>query len=262
VDHFVERHEVGEIVYEIEHGKDFVVAEGGNRVGKSVAVAAAAALLSLTRTVLWYDCTEESTAESALKQLYGVEHNTLVDRLSASFVNYYKAGPRADLKTLVLLSRERTVPEPVLVVEGAEELAVGELEELFKFAKELVDAKRGRFIFVFSPSKKLGEMSEVSALSRARVVSAVLDFSLYETMQFLSGLNCTPERAEVVHVTSSAGTCPTCWSMSCQSTAMAPSTLTASPATSLASSAPCSARWTLNSTATLGRVPAARHAPW
>jgi ABC-type branched-subunit amino acid transport system permease subunit len=47
------------------------------------------------------------------------------------------------------------------VVERAELLPVGELKRLVDFAKELVDAGLGRFIFVFSPSLLLQNSSWV-----------------------------------------------------------------------------------------------------
>jgi hypothetical protein len=82
MENFIERHEIALIISAIMNSaNNFVVVEGGNRMGKTIAVKAAASYLSNTRTVLWYNCTGESTMKGALMELYGVERNLLVDRL-------------------------------------------------------------------------------------------------------------------------------------------------------------------------------------
>jgi hypothetical protein len=197
VESFVERHEVAQIITTIEVGKNFVVVEGGNRMGKSVAVKAAAARLSHTRTVLWYDCTGQSTLKLALQELYGVERNTVVDHLFSIVRD--KVNPPADVQKLVL-SRAPTVPEPVLVIERAEQLPVHELKHLLDFARELADGKLGRFVFVFSPSDRLSAISGFGAISRAEVIP-VLDFTHAETVQYLSHLSLcgSTDRAAIVY---------------------------------------------------------------
>jgi hypothetical protein len=80
VDNFVERQEVAHIITIVERGEELRSGQGGYRMGKSVAVKAAAARLSLSRTVLW-SFRGESAMELALLELYGVERNTLVDRV-------------------------------------------------------------------------------------------------------------------------------------------------------------------------------------
>ena len=79
VEQYVERHEVTQIVNAIEVGKNFVVIEGGNRMGKTIATKAAVAKLSRNRTFLWYNCTKESTMKIALQKLYGLERTKFVD---------------------------------------------------------------------------------------------------------------------------------------------------------------------------------------
>ncbi len=194
VRYFVERHVVSDIVNAIVQGENFVIVEGGNGMGKSIAVKAAAANLSRSRTVLWYNSTPESTLLGTLHDLYGLERMWLIDRLISVVLS--KVLPVTDVQKLVL-SRNPTLPEPVLVVEKAEHLSVHVLKGLVNFAKELVDAKLGPFVFVFSPSDKLNEIAGYGAMSRAEVIP-VQDFSLPETMQYLSYC-VSPERASMVH---------------------------------------------------------------
>jgi hypothetical protein len=183
MENFIERHEIALIISAIKNSaNNFVVVKGGNHMGKTIAVKAAASYLSNTRTVLWYNCTRESTMKGALMELYGVERNLLVDRLFG-FVRE-KISPPVDVEKIVL-SRGPLVPEPVLVIERAERLPITELKSLVDFAKELADGRLGRFIFVFSPSDKLAAISGYGAISRAKIIP-VLDFTFSETMQYLS----------------------------------------------------------------------------
>ena len=195
--HFVHRLVIDEIV-EAANSSDsiatFLVVEGGNRAGKSTAVRAAAARLSAGRTVLWSACTSSSTADTVLQRLFGLQRNLVVDYLSN--LMRVAAGPPAEVQELVL-ARAASVPEPVLVVERAELLPLQELKRLVDFAKELVDADLGRFIFVFSPSDKLAAVSAFGAISRASIIP-VLDLTRSEALEML-GHFCTPERATSVY---------------------------------------------------------------
>jgi hypothetical protein len=61
--------------------------------------------------------------------------------------------------------------QPIMVVESVGEFPTAPLVPLLKLAKRLADAKRGLFIFVFSPSNKLGAIGGLSALPRAAVLN-------------------------------------------------------------------------------------------
>lgn len=161
VPHFVHRSVIDDIVAAIELGDNFVVVEGDNRVGKTIAVLAAASHLSRSRAVLWCNCTHRSTLESTLQTLYGLERNTLVDRVFD--IVSKSVGPPPDVQRLIL-SRGSVTPEPVLVVEEAEQLPLGELKALVIFAKRLADAKPGRFVFVVSPSDELNDIDRKSVV--------------------------------------------------------------------------------------------------
>lgn len=79
----VPREETEAIVRAVTLEGHFVVVEGGNRMGKSIAVRAAAVALSRSRAVLWYNCTEESTMDAVLRGLYGLDSPALFERLLA-----------------------------------------------------------------------------------------------------------------------------------------------------------------------------------
>ena len=193
--HFVHMVVIDQIVASASSGGGtFLVVEGGNRAGKSVAVQAAAARLSAGRAVLWCDCTSSSTADTVLQRFYGLRRNLVVDYLSA-FLRV-SAGPPAEVQELVL-ARAASAPEPVLVVERAELLPLQELKRLLDFAKELADKGKGRFIFVFSPSDKLAGVSAMGAMSRARIIP-VLDLTRSEALELL-GHTCSPQRASSVY---------------------------------------------------------------
>ena len=191
---FVHRAVIDTIVAAATSGSSFLMVEGGNRMGKTVAVRAAAARLSTQRTVLWTSCVTSSTADSVLQRLYGLRRNLLVDYFFGILRS--TVGPPSQIEELVL-SRPASSPEPVLVVERAELLALEELKRLVDFAKELRDAGLGRFIFVFSPSDKLAAVPAFGAMSRARVIP-VLDLSRSETLELL-GHTCAPQRAAAVY---------------------------------------------------------------
>jgi hypothetical protein len=164
--------------------------EGGSRMGKSVAVRAAAAHLSTQRSVLWTSCVSSSTADTVLQRLFGLRRNKLVDYLISHLRS--TVGPPEEIEELVL-ARARSAPEPVLVVERAELLPLEELKSLVSFAKEMRDAGLGRFILVFSPSDKLAAVSTFGAMSRARVIQ-VIGLSHDEALALL-GQFCPPDRA-------------------------------------------------------------------
>ena len=191
---FVNREVIDLIFDAATSGDSFLMVEGGHRMGKTVAVRAAAARLSSQRTVLWTSCVISSTAVSVLQRLYGLQRNLPVDNF---FGLLHKTVPPSDYFEELVLSRKSSAPEPVLVVERAELLVLEELKRLIDFAKELRDAGLGRFIFVFSPSDKLAAVSAFGAMSRARVIP-VLDLSRTETLELL-GHKCAPERAATVY---------------------------------------------------------------
>ena len=201
---FVHRAAIDAIAAAATSARSFVVVEGGIRVGKSVAVRAAAARLSAQRTVLWAACTSRSTADTVLQRLYGLRRNPLVDYLSGLL--RVPAGHPAQTEELVLSSRgggaaAGSAPEPVLVVERAELLAPGELARLLLFASDLRYAGLGRFVFVLSPSDEPDSLAAVRGtrgLSSAKVVT-VQDLSRNETLEFLGQRACAPERAAAVH---------------------------------------------------------------
>ena len=190
---FVHRAAIDEIVAAATSGSKFVMVEGGNRMGKSVAVRAAAARLSTQRTVLWASCAFSCTTDTVLQRLFGLQRNALVDYLFGLMRS--PTAPPAGVEELVL-ARARSAPEPVLVVERAELLPLEELKRLLNFAKEMRDAGLGRFIFVFSPSDKLTAVSAFGSMSRARIVQ-VLDLSHGEAVALLAQF-CPPDRTAQV----------------------------------------------------------------
>ena len=133
IKNYVDRHEVANIIRAIEKGTNFVVVEGGNRMGKTVATKAAVSRMSSNRTVLWYN--KMDTMNRALEAMFGLERNNLVNQLFG-FVQTFQAtqATSVDVQQIVL-SLASTKPEPVFVVEQAEQLPVEELKALIDFAK-------------------------------------------------------------------------------------------------------------------------------
>ena len=198
---FVERREMTLIVDAIERGKDYLVVDGGNRVGKSVAVKVAASRLSSTRAVRWSVCDDGDTAAIVVRRLFGLD--TAATSLSRIISGVAKLSPPvppslADIRRLVLSTSASGSPEPVLVVEMAERLEVKELKSLLDFAKELVDERRGRFIFVFSPTDKLDIIGDFGSVSRAKVIH-VGDLSDTEATAFLTESGCAADQTSALY---------------------------------------------------------------
>lgn len=187
--HYVHRAVSDEIVLAASSGRKFVVVEGGEDTGKTVAVRAAAARLSASRTVLWTQCTTSSTLDTVLQRLYGLRRSQLVDYL-------LNPRPSAELEEF-LLSRAATQPEPVLVVDKAELLPLQDLKNLVNFAKKMCHAGLGRFILILSPSDKMTAVSTLGAMAAGRIIT-VLDLPRSEALELL-GHTCTPERAATVY---------------------------------------------------------------
>ena len=192
---YVQREETGAIIRAVTEGAHFVIVEGGNRMGKTIAVRAAAVALSHTRAVLWYNCTEDSTMDAVLRGLYDLDNPPLIEHLVGALQGAARLA-RPSVSSLVL-RMGALMPEPVLVVEMAELLGLEELRRLLSFAKQLVDARLGRFILVFSPSDSLGLISGAGALSRAKVIP-VLDLTRAQAEQYLSS-RCSEPRAASVY---------------------------------------------------------------
>jgi len=198
---YVERREMALIVDTIERGKDYVVVDGGNRVGKSVAVKVATARLSVSRTVRLSVCNEGDTAAIVLRRLFGLDAaTTWLSRIFASVAKLSQPSPPsvADIRGLVLSNTAPGRLEPVLVVEMAERLEVKELKSLLDFAKELNDERRGRFIFVFSPTDKLYSIGDFGSVSRAKVIH-VGDLSKTEATAFLTESGCAADRTSALY---------------------------------------------------------------
>lgn len=192
---FVERREMMLIVDAIEHGKLYIIVDGGNRVGKSISVEVAVSRLSSFHTVRWSVCDEGDTAANVLQRLFGLD--TEAKSLSRIISSVAKLSPNirtsvADIRRLVLSTRA-SGSEPVFVVEMAERLEVKELKSLLDFAKELVDKRLGRFIFVFSPTEKLDIIGDFGSVSRAKVIH-VGDLNNTETTEFLRMSKCAEDR--------------------------------------------------------------------
>jgi len=85
-----------------------------------------------------------------------------------------------------------------MVVESAEEFPTATLASMLKLAKRLADAKRGRLIFVFAPSDKLGAIGGLGALSRAKVLN-VGDLSREAALTYLTAWGCPEDRARGVY---------------------------------------------------------------
>lgn len=92
---FVERREMSTIVRAIELGEDYIVVDGGNRVGKSIAVKVAASRLSAKRTVRWSVCGEGGTAALVLRGLYGLDTQTTSLLRIISGVAFVVSQPRS-----------------------------------------------------------------------------------------------------------------------------------------------------------------------
>ena len=198
---YVERREMALIVDTVERGMDYIVVDGGNRVGKSVAVKVAMARLSAARTVRWSVCNKKDTAASVLRRLFGLDASTTwLSRTFASVAKLSQPVPPsvADIQGLVLSTTAPGRLEPVLVVEMAERLEVEELKSLLDFAKELNDEHLGRFIFVFSPTGKLYTIGDFGSVSRAKVVH-VGDLSETEAAAFLTKSGCAADRASALY---------------------------------------------------------------
>ena len=196
---FVERREMLLIIDAIERGRDYLVVDGGNRVGKSVAVEVAASRLSRSRTVLGVGCKEGDTAAIVLRSLFGLDTaaNTLVNVFAGLAKLSAPAAPSvATIERLLLAHRDASSGslEPVMVVEEAEVLAVAELRALLRVAKVVVDRRRGRFVFLFSPTEKLDAIGDFGSLSRAKVIH-VGDLSEREALEFIMGSGCDPAGA-------------------------------------------------------------------
>jgi len=194
---FVERREMAVIIDAIEMGKNYIIVDGGNRVGKSVMVEAVASRFSHTRTVRWSQCNLGSTAASILRHLFGLDKTA--DAFSRVFLSASKILPSEPPSVAIIEDLVRSIScssklEPVLVVEMAERLEIKELKTLLDFAKVLVDKGCGRFVFVFSPTDKLDTIGDFGSVSRAEVVH-IGDFSETETTTFLVSLGCDADQA-------------------------------------------------------------------
>jgi len=199
-EHFVERREMALIAEAASSGAKYVVVEGGNSVGKSVAVEAAALRLSgAGRAVLMHVCEPGETAVAVLRRLFGVDAppSTLVATVLGAVAKIAPSLPPslAEIRRILLA---KSGPESVFVVELAERLDVVELKTLLDFAKELADKRRGRFVFVFSPSSKLGTIRSFGSFSRAKVVH-VGSLGEAEAVAFLGLVGCSAGQAAALN---------------------------------------------------------------
>ena len=194
---YVERREMALIVDAVEHGAKYTIVDGGNGVGKSVAVEVAASRLSGTHTVLWDVCDKGDTAAIVLRRLLDLDTTaSAFKRVLAGVAKLSLPEPPsiAVIRKLVL-STNTSGSEPVFVVEMAERLDIDELKSLLDFAKEVVDKRRGRFIFVFSPTDKFDAIRRFGSTSRAEVID-VGDLSEAETTAFLARSGCDKDQAD------------------------------------------------------------------
>ena len=197
---FVERREMSLIVDAIESERDYIVVDGGNRVGKSVAVKAAASRLSVSRAVRSSICDESDTAASVLRRLFGLDTaSTILSRVLAGAAKLALPAPPtlAEIREIVF-SMDALSLEPVFIVEMAERLEVKELKALLDFAKELVDARRGRFVFVFSPTDKLDAIGDFGSISRAKIIN-VGDLDGAGAAAFMAQLGCSASGASALY---------------------------------------------------------------
>lgn len=180
---------------------NYVIVDGGNRVGKSVAVKVAASRLSASRTVRWSACDEGGTAVGLLRGIFGLDTAPTFFLRVLNAVATLSLTPAeasmADLRSLVLAS-DASRQEPVFVVELAERLEIRELKSLLNFAKELVDMRRGRFIFVFAPTDKLDTIGDFGAATRATVVH-VGELNDEETTAFLKNSGCGADQSAALY---------------------------------------------------------------
>ena len=197
VEHLVERREMSAIVKAIEQDGNYVIVDGGNRVGKSVAVEVAASRLSASRTVRWTVCDEGSTAVSVLRGVFGLDAASTPFLHVLTTFTMLSLPPAlvsiSDIRGLVLAS-DASRQEPVLVVEMAGRLRVRELQELLDFAKDLADWHLGCFVFVFSPSDTHDTIGFFGSVSPATIIH-VGNLSPAESMAFLAGADCDAGRA-------------------------------------------------------------------
>jgi len=195
----VERREMADIVDVIEDGEDYVIVDGGNRVGKSVAVEVAASRLSATRTVRWSQCEDGDTAATVLRSLLGLDAPaTSLSRVISGAARLSPPEPPEVRDIAKVLLVNAPGPAPVFVVEMAERLNVGELKALLDLAKVLVDKSRGRFVFVFSPTHKFRAIRSFGSLSRATVIH-VGDLSESEALSFLARSGCDEALAHALY---------------------------------------------------------------
>jgi hypothetical protein len=198
---YVERREVADIVHAIENVAKYIVVDGGNGVGKSVIVKAAASRLSETHTVLWSNCNKEHTAVLVLRSLFRFdrEAESVVSLITASFAKLSPSEPPSVTKFQAwLLSADAAGPEPIFVVEMAERLEIEELKTLLDLAKEVADERRGRFIFVFSPSDKLSAIRSFGSFTRAKIIH-VGDLSVTEASLLLTRSGCSADQASALY---------------------------------------------------------------
>lgn len=196
VQFFVERPEI-DIIAKCLGGNrsNFLVVEGGNRMGKSTAVAMAVSRLSRTTAVVGADAEVVDTLETLLRRMLYLTGTTLMHRVLA----LVPAPLQAESMASVLLNRPHTAQQPIFVVESAEKLPETTLNAAFILAKRLVDAQLGRFVFVFAPSDKLETVAghELRALTRATVIN-VGDMGEANTRAYLEAKGCPAERASAV----------------------------------------------------------------
>ena len=199
IEPFVERREMALIVEAATAGAKYVVIDGGNAAGKSVAVEAAAAILSRDgRVVLSAICEAGDSAAGVLQRIFGLERpaSLIAHVLGAVTKTSPSGGPPPVAEIRRALIARAPVAEPVFVVEMAERLAVAELKALLDLAKEVVDKRSGRFVFVFSPNDAnvLDAIRSFGSLSRAQVVH-VGSLDAAEAARLLAGLGCNELRA-------------------------------------------------------------------
>lgn len=106
---FVDRPELGAIAAAMETGGNFLIVEGGAQVGKSVAVAAAAARLSHTRSISMGTAAPGQDADSFLRALLGLTGGSLWEGL----LDLLPLSLRARDVGALLIRRALTEPLPV-----------------------------------------------------------------------------------------------------------------------------------------------------
>lgn len=166
---------------------NFVVLDGANRMGKTTVAKSVAAQLSGTRAVQFAECTANDTANSVLVKLL-IPRSIFVEQLLSVLPTPFRPATLSHtsdaLSEALLHQPEYSGHEPVFIVEMAERLPVGDLKTLLDLAKLLADKHRGRFIFVFSPSVILSDISGFGAMTRASIIS-VSDFTETESLLYL-----------------------------------------------------------------------------